>query len=207
MKRAFVIERGIAAPLPLANVDTDRILPARFLKTVQREGLGTGLFHSLRFDERGAERPEFILNRDGYRQAKLLVTLENFGCGSSREHAPWALDDFGIRCLIAPSFAEIFFANCIENALFPLVLPRPHCELLLSDTATASTATLTVDLPAQKVIRTNGDAIPFAIDPSLKRTLLTVTDRIDATLSHGSAIAAREDALRLQRPWIGGTNK
>ena len=163
--RAFTMLTGVAAPMPMANVDTDKIIPARFLKTIKREGLGANLFDGLRFQWDGRENPNFVLNRYPYREAEILITHENFGCGSSREHAPWALLDFGIRCVIAPSFADIFHANAMKNGVLPIVLPREICDLLMEDAALGENARLTVDLARQVVIRPNGEEIGFEVDP------------------------------------------
>jgi 3-isopropylmalate/(R)-2-methylmalate dehydratase small subunit len=193
---------GIAAPLPLANVDTDMILPAAFLKTVSRRGLGRGLFHNLRTDSEGQPRPGFVLNRPPWDQARILVTLDNFGCGSSREHAPWALLDFGVTCIIAPSFADIFHGNCFKNGMLPVILPRTAIDLLLAEAANRSTATLTVDLETQHVLRSNGAAIPFEIDPQRRTRLLEGVDDIAHALDFEDAIGQYEAALRSQTPWL-----
>src|SRR5918995_7148165 len=150
---------GIAAPLPLVNVDTDKIIPARHLKTIKRTGLGIHLFETLRFDDAGAERPGFVLNREPYRRAEILIAGENFGCGSSREHAPWALLDFGIRCVIAPSFADIFFNNCFKNGILPIVLPQARVNLLMDDASRGANAVVTVDLEKQQITGPDGGTI------------------------------------------------
>src|SRR5690349_8768828 len=149
----FTTLTSVAAPLPLANVDTDKIIPARFLKTIKRSGLGAHLFDSMRYDEDERERPKFVLNQEPYRHARILIAFENFGCGSSREHAPWALLDFGIRCVIAPSFADIFFNNCFKNGILPLVLPKAVCAQLIADAERGANATLTIDLETQELTR------------------------------------------------------
>ena len=197
----FRILTAIAAPLPIANVDTDKIIPARFLKTIKRTGLGAHLFDALRFDN-GAERPDFVLNREPYRRANILVTGENFGCGSSREHAPWALLDFGIRCVIAPSFADIFHNNCFKNGILPIRLPRDICDALTEDSLLGENARLTVDLERNLVIRPNGEEIPFAIDPLRRRLLLEGLDDIGQTLQHTGAIDAFEAARARDQPWF-----
>ena len=186
--QAFTVLTGIAAPLPLANVDTDKIIPARFLKTIKRSGLGVHLFDPLRFDEQGTERPEFILNQGPYRHAEILIAHENFGCGSSREHAPWALLDFGIRCVIAPDFADIFYNNCFKNGILPVRLPREFCDALMEDARLGGNARVTVDLQRQLVIRPNGDAIGFDVDAERRHLLLEGLDEIGQTLAHVSAI-------------------
>ena len=193
---------GVAAALPLANVDTDMILPARFLKTVSRQGLEDGLFYNLRFDEAGVERPDFVLNRAPWREAKILVTLDNFGCGSSREHAPWALRGFGIRCLIAPGFAEIFRGNCFKNGMLPIALPRPEIDRLLADAVAPETATLTVDLEEQTILRANGAALRFAVDPQRRARLLEGVDEIAHALRFEDAIDRHEAELRASQPWL-----
>jgi 3-isopropylmalate/(R)-2-methylmalate dehydratase small subunit len=194
--RNFDILSAIAAPLPLANVDTDKILPARFLKTIRREGLGSALFHTLRFDETGSERRNFILNRPPWRDAKILITGDNFGCGSSREHAPWALKDFGIRCLIAPSFADIFYSNCFKNGILPIALEGGIVEQFLVESAVPETAIFTIDLPTQRICRTDGEPVAFNIAPERKRTLLLGLDDIAETLQQAAHIDAYESLHR-----------
>ena len=193
---------GVAAPLPLANVDTDKIIPARFLKTIKRTGLGVHLFDTLRYDAEGRERPEFVLNREPYRHAEILIAHENFGCGSSREHAPWALLDFGIRCIIAPDFADIFFNNSFKNGILPVRLPRAVCDQLIEDTQLGGNARVTVDLARQVVVRPNGEEIPFEIDPFRKHSLLNGLDDIGQTLRHGGEIDSHEAGLRKSQPWM-----
>ncbi len=190
----FTTLSAIAAPLPMANVDTDKIIPARFLKTIARTGLGKHLFAALRYDEAGAERGDFVLNREPWRHAGILIAHENFGCGSSREHAPWALLDFGIRCVIAPDFADIFFNNCFKNGILPIALPRAVCDALMEDARLGANARLTVDLARQVVVRPNGEEIGFAVDPFRKHLLLNGLDDIGQTLEHQAAIDAFEAA-------------
>ncbi len=202
--QAFTTLTGIAAPLPLANVDTDKIIPARFLKTIKRTGLGVHLFDTLRFDGAGAERPDFVLNTEPYRQAEVLIAHENFGCGSSREHAPWALLDFGIRCVIAPSFADIFHTNCFKNGILPIALPREVCDRLMDDARMGGNARLTIDLSRQVVVRPNGEEIPFAVDALRRHLLLNGLDDIGQTMQRASAINAYEARLRQQAPWMPG---
>jgi 3-isopropylmalate/(R)-2-methylmalate dehydratase small subunit len=184
----FTTLTAIAAPLPLANVDTDKIIPARFLKTIRRTGLGAHLFDGLRYDADGAERAEFVLNQAPYRDARILIALENFGCGSSREHAPWALLDFGIRCVIAPDFADIFHGNSFKNGILPIRLPREICDLLMEDAKMGGNARLTVDLARQVVVRPSGEEIPFEIDAFRKHLLLNGLDDIDQTMERRPAI-------------------
>ena len=198
----FTTLTAVAAPLPLANVDTDKIIPARFLKTIKRTGLGQHLFDTLRFDADGRERADFVLNQPAYREAGVLIAHENFGCGSSREHAPWALLDFGIRCVIAPSFADIFHANCFKNGMLPIALPREVCDALMTDAALGANARITVDLPRQVVVRPNGEEIPFVVDPFRKRLLLEGLDEIGQTMQHAPAIDAYEARAREGAPWM-----
>jgi 3-isopropylmalate/(R)-2-methylmalate dehydratase small subunit len=193
---------AIAAPLPLANVDTDKIIPARFLKTIKRSGLGKSLFAGLRYDEAGGERPEFVLNREPFRGAEILIAHENFGCGSSREHAPWALLDFGIRCVIAPSFADIFHGNCFKNGILPVVLPRSVCDQLMEDARLGANARITVDLGRQVVVRPNGEEIPFSIDPFRRHMLLNGLDEIGQTMQRTAAIDTYETARTSAKPWL-----
>ncbi|MBB6425228.1 3-isopropylmalate dehydratase small subunit [Sphingopyxis sp. JAI128] len=186
---------AIAAPLPLANVDTDMILPARFMKGLTRCGLGAHLFRELRYTPDGAERADFILNHPAGRQARVLVAERNFGCGSSREHAVWALADFGIRCVVAPSFGDIFAGNARKNGLLLVRLPDGICERLRADIARAQFAPLTVDLIEQRILLASGEAIGFAIDPDDRRTLIEGLDDITRTLRHDAAIARYEARL------------
>ena len=200
--QAFTTLTAIAAPLPLANVDTDKIIPARFLKTIKRTGLGLNLFDTLRYDGAGQERPDFVLNTEPYRHAEVLIAHENFGCGSSREHAPWALLDFGIRCVIAPSFADIFHTNCYKNGILPIQLPREVCDLLMEDARMGGNARLTVDLERQVVMRPGGEEIPFAIDAFRKRLMLNGLDDIGQTLQRADGIAAYEGRQRQDQSWM-----
>lgn len=200
--KPFTTLTAVAAPLPMANVDTDKIIPARFLKTIDRAGLGVHLFDTLRFDAEGKERPEFVLNREPYRHAEILIAHENFGCGSSREHAPWALLDFGIRCVIAPDFADIFHNNCFKNGIVPVRLPRRVIDTLMEDASLGGNARLTVDLAAQEVVRPNGERIHFEIDPFRKKLLLEGLDDIDQTLQHWASIDAYEAKVKRERSFI-----
>jgi 3-isopropylmalate/(R)-2-methylmalate dehydratase small subunit len=202
MMQPFTTLTGVAAPLPLANVDTDKIIPARFLKTIKRTGLGVHLFDTLRYDGDGAERPDFVLNQPPYRQAEILIAHENFGCGSSREHAPWALLDFGIRCVIAPDFADIFHGNCFKNGILPIRLPREVCDQLMEDARLGGNARLTVDLQRQVVVRPSGEEIPFAIDEFRKHLLLNGLDDIGQTLQRAPAIDAYEAQDAAWKPAI-----
>ena len=198
----FRVLTAIAAPLPYANLDTDKIIPARFLKTIKRTGLGANLFDAIRFHSDGTEKPDFVLNREPYRRANILITHDNFGCGSSREHAPWALLDFGIRCVVAPSFADIFHNNCFKNGILPVRLPRHICDQLIDDSLLGQNARLTVDLERNLVIRPSGEEIAFSIDPLRRHLLLEGLDDIGQTLQHTDAIARFEHNSAHDRPWL-----
>ena len=200
----FTTLTGVAAPLPMANVDTDKIIPARFLKTIKRTGLGVHLFDTLRFDADGNERPDFVLNQGPYRKAEILIAHENFGCGSSREHAPWALLDFGIRCVIAPDFADIFHNNTFKNGILPIRLPREICDQLMEDAKQGDNARLTVDLQEQVVVRPNGEKIRFEIDPFRKHLLLNGLDDIGQTLQHAPSIDGYEAKQKAEKSWMPG---
>ncbi len=192
---------GVAAPLPMINVDTDAIIPKQFLKTIKRTGLGKNLFHELRYDESGKERPDFVLNKPAYRKAEILVAGENFGCGSSREHAPWALLDFGIRCVISTSFADIFYNNCFQNGILPIKVKPDELEKLMDDANRGANATLTVDLEAQEIRGPDGGCISFEIDPFRKRCLVEGLDNIGLTLKDEKAISSYEEKVSAARPW------
>ena len=191
---------GIAAPLNMINVDTDMIIPKQFLKTIKREGLGKNLFDEMRFTQDGAEIADFVLNQPAYRQAEILVAGDNFGCGSSREHAPWALLDFGIRCIIAPSFADIFYNNCFKNGILPIVLPQQEVDKLLDDAARGANATVTIDLENQQITGPDGGVIGFELDPFRKQCLMEGLDDIGLTLQKAEAIDIYETGLADQ-PW------
>ncbi len=193
---------GIAAPVGDANIDTDRIIPARFLKTIKRTGLGKHLFNDVRYASDGAENPDFVLNREPYRKAEILVAGDNFGCGSSREHAPWALHDFGIRCVIGESFADIFYNNSFKNGLLLIKLPKAEIAKLLEDSQLGQNARITVDLENQQITRPNGETIAFEIDPFRKHCLLNGLDDIGLTLKHKPKIDTFEERDRLARPWL-----
>jgi 3-isopropylmalate/(R)-2-methylmalate dehydratase small subunit len=201
----FTTLTGIAAPMPMRNIDTDKVIPARFLKTINRSGLGKHLFDPLRYDEQGREREDFILNQEPYRRAQIIVAHENFGCGSSREHAPWALHDFGIRCVIAPSFGDIFYNNSLKNGLLPIRLPRAVCDALIGDAKLGGNARITIDLERQVVVRPSGEEIPFEIDPFRKHLLLNGLDEIGQTLQHAHAIDRHEAHQRERHPWLPTT--
>jgi 3-isopropylmalate dehydratase small subunit len=191
---------GRAAALSIPNLDTDQIIPKQFLKTVDREGLGKGLFYDLRFDEQGREKPDFVFNRPAYAGANILIAGDNFGCGSSREHAPWALLDFGVRCVIAPSFAEIFYNNCFQNGLLPITLPEPQVKALM-DEAKGGNHMFSVDLESQTVVAPSGARFSFQIDAGRKEKLLKGLDAVGETLQHGADIDAFEARRQLTQPW------
>jgi 3-isopropylmalate/(R)-2-methylmalate dehydratase small subunit len=197
----FTTLTGIAAPMPLVNIDTDMIIPKQFLKTIQRTGLGKNLFDEMRYTPDGQEIPEFVLNQPQFRQAQILVAGDNFGCGSSREHAPWALLDFGIRCVISTSFADIFYNNCFKNGILPVVLPAEAVAHLMDEAQKGANARLTVDLPAQTVTAPDGTVYSFDIDPFKKHCLLNGLDDIGLTLEKTGAIDAFEARARTRFPW------
>jgi 3-isopropylmalate/(R)-2-methylmalate dehydratase small subunit len=192
---------AIAAPLPMVNVDTDKIIPARFLKTIKRTGLAKGLFAALRYDEQG-KATDFVLNRRPYDKAEILVAGENFGCGSSREHAPWALKDFGIKCVIAPSFADIFYNNCFKNGILPIVVPPEIHAHLLDDAARGANARITVDLEKQEIRGPDGGVYRFEIDSFRKHCLLNGLDDIGLTLQKDAKIGAFETKRQATQPWL-----
>ncbi len=198
----FTTLTGVAAPLPIRNVDTDMIIPKQFLKTIQRSGLGKSLFFELRYSQDGKENPDFVLNKQAYRKAQILVAGDNFGCGSSREHAPWALMDFGIRCVIAPDFADIFYNNCFQNGILPIKLPQEDVDKLMEDAERGANATLTVDLEAQEIRGPDGGMIKFDIDPFRKHCLLNGLDNIGLTLEKTDKIAAYEKKAGQEHPWL-----
>ncbi len=198
----FTTLTGIAAPLPLINIDTDMIIPKQFLKTIQRSGLGKNLFDEMRYDDDGNEIPDFVLNKDQYRETEILVAGDNFGCGSSREHAPWALKDFGIRCVIAPSFADIFFNNCFKNGILPIALPQEQVDLLMKDAEKGSNARMTVDLAKQEITTSDGAVISFEVDAFKKHCLLEGLDDIGLTMEKSSAIDTFEAQAAQARPWV-----
>ena len=193
---------AVAAPLPLINVDTDMIIPARFLKTIKRTGLGKSLFYTLRFDENGEERPEFVLNKTAYNNTKILIAGDNFGCGSSREHAPWALDDYGIRCVIASSFGDIFYNNSFKNGILPIKLPQEDIDNLMEGAERGANATVTVDLEAQEIIGPDGNVIKFEIDAFKKHCLLHGLDDIGLTMEKEDKIKAFEEKQKNIQPWV-----
>ncbi len=198
----FTTLTGIAAPMPMVNVDTDMIIPKQFLKTIKRSGLGVNLFDEMRYDENGNEIPEFVLNQPQYREAEILVAGDNFGCGSSREHAPWAIKDFGIRCVIAPSFADIFYNNCFKNGILPIALPQDVVDVLMKDAEKGANARITVDLDAQKVTTSDGEEFSFELDSFKKHCLLNGLDDIGLTMEKATAIDAFETQAGQARPWV-----
>jgi 3-isopropylmalate/(R)-2-methylmalate dehydratase small subunit len=197
----FTTLTGVAAPLNMVNVDTDMIIPKQFLKTIKRTGLKEGLFSELRWDVDGAPK-DFVLDRAPYQDSKILVAGENFGCGSSREHAPWALLDFGISCVIAPSFADIFYNNCFKNGILPVKLPQEQVDRLMEDASRGANATMTVDLAAQEITRPDGEKIAFEIDPHRKHCLLNGLDDIGLTLEKAERIDSFEAGRKTSQPWL-----
>ena len=198
----FTTLTGIAAPMPLVNIDTDMIIPKQFLKTIHRSGLGKNLFDEMRYFPDGTENPAFVLNKPAYRDAQIIVAGDNFGCGSSREHAPWALLDYGIRCVISTSFADIFYNNCFKNGILPIVLPPDAVEALMKDAENGANARLTVDLESQTVTGADGTAYPFEMDPHRKHCLLNGLDDIGLTMEKAPAIDAYEAQMAQSRPWV-----
>ena len=197
----FTTLTGIAAPMPLVNIDTDMIIPKQFLKTIQRSGLGKNLFDEMRFDREGNEIADFVLNQPAYRRAEILVAGDNFGCGSSREHAPWALLDFGIRCVVSTSFADIFFNNCFKNGILPIVLPQEQVDVLMADAKRGANARQTVDLAAQTITTSDGQVFPFTVDAHRKHCLMNGLDDIGLTLEKAAAIDSFEAKQATLRPW------
>jgi 3-isopropylmalate/(R)-2-methylmalate dehydratase small subunit len=193
---------GVAAPLPLINVDTDMIIPKQFLKTIKRSGLGVNLFDEMRYDDEGNEKPDFVLNKPAYREAEILVAGDNFGCGSSREHAPWAIKDFGIKAIISTSFADIFFNNCFKNGILPIVLPKEQVDALMKDAEKGANARMTVDLEEQTVTSSDGEVFHFEVDPFRKHCLLNGLDDIALTLEKAPAIQSFETRMAAERPWV-----
>ena len=198
----FTVLEGVAAPMKLVNVDTDMIIPKQYLKTIQRTGLGKGLFSEMRYLDDGAENPAFVLNQPAYRSSKILVAGDNFGCGSSREHAPWALLDFGIRCVISTSFADIFYNNCFKNGILPIVVSKADLDKLFDDAERGANATLTIDLPAQEIRGPDGGVVKFEIDPFRKRCLVEGLDDIGLTLQKAPAIDQYETTKGAEQPWL-----
>jgi 3-isopropylmalate/(R)-2-methylmalate dehydratase small subunit len=206
-KRVTIMEKftqltGVAAPLPIINIDTDMIIPKQYLKTIKRTGLGTALFSEMRYNEDGSENADFVLNKPAYRNASIIIAGDNFGCGSSREHAPWALLDFGVRCVISTSFADIFYNNCFKNGILPIVVTPDQLKLLMDDAERGSNATISVDLESQTIKGPDGGSIHFDIDPSRKQVLLEGLDDIASTLKESADISAFEGRISAERPWV-----
>ncbi|WP_172329999.1 3-isopropylmalate dehydratase small subunit [Mangrovicoccus sp. HB161399] len=198
----FTKVTGVAAPMPLMNIDTDMIIPKQFLKTIKRSGLGVNLFDEMRYDSEGKEIPEFVLNQPAYRESKIIVAGGNFGCGSSREHAPWALLDFGIRVVISTSFADIFYNNCFKNGILPIVLPQEDVDKLMDDAKRGANAVVTVDLENQVITGPDGGSVSFEVDPHRKHCLLNGLDDIGLTLEKAASIDAFEAKAGAERPWV-----
>ena len=196
---------AVAAPLSMINVDTDMIIPKQFLKTIKRSGLGVNLFTEMRYRDDGSENSDFVLNKPAYREAQILVAGDNFGCGSSREHAPWAIQDFGIRCIIAPSFADIFYNNCFKNGILPIALPQEDVDKLMDDAERGANAIVTVDLENQTITGPDGSEIRFELDPFKKRCLLEGLDDVGLTLEKEAAIDSFEEKRRAATPWLDTT--
>ena len=193
---------GIAAPMPLINIDTDMIIPKQFLKTIKRSGLGVNLFDEMRYDDNGDEIPDFVLNKPAYRSSEIIVAGDNFGCGSSREHAPWAIKDFGIRCVIAPAFADIFYNNCFKNGILPIALPQDQVDVLMKDAEKGANARMEVDLVSQKISTSDGAVFSFEVDEFKKRCLLEGLDDIGQTFQKVAAIDNFEAKAAEARPWV-----
>ena len=193
---------GIAAPMPLINIDTDMIIPKVFLKTIKRSGLGVNLFDEMRYLDDGSENPDFVLNKPQYREAEILVAGDNFGCGSSREHAPWAIKDFGIRCVISTSYADIFFNNCFKNGILPIVLPKAQVDVFMKDAEKGSNARIEVDLEAQIVTTSEGETFSFEVDAFKKHCLMNGLDDIGLTMEKAASIDAYESKLQVSHPWV-----
>ena len=198
----FTTLTAVAAPLPIINIDTDMIIPKQYLKTIKRTGLGTALFAESRYNEDGSENPDFVLNKPAYRNAKILIAGDNFGCGSSREHAPWALKDFGVSCVISTSFADIFYQNCFQNGLLPIIVTPEELEELMDDASRGANATMTVDLEKQEIHRPDGGVITFDLDPFKKHCMLNGLDAIGLTMEKATSIDTFEGKLEQERPWV-----
>src|SRR5262245_4847067 len=198
----FTTLTAVAAPMPIVNIDTDKIIPKQYLKTIQRTGLGKGLFSEMRYNDDGSENPGFVLNKPAYRNAKIIVAGDNFGCGSSREHAPWALLDFGIRCVISTSFADIFYNNCFNNGILPITVSPEDLEKLFDDAKRGANATLTIDLERQEIRGPDGGVVAFEIDPARKEKLLKGLDDIGVTMERTATIADFETKAARSRPWV-----
>ncbi len=193
---------GVAAAMPLVNIDTDMIIPKQFLKTIKRTGLGVNLFEEMRYNDDGSEVSDFVLNQPAYRNTEVLVAGDNFGCGSSREHAPWALLDFGIRCVISTSFADIFYSNCFKNGILPVILPKEQVQALMKEAEKGENARVSIDLNAQEITTSEGDVFSFSVDAFKKHCLLNGLDDISLTMAKEQAISNFEDKVRTDQPWV-----
>ena len=198
----FTKIQGIAAPMPLVNIDTDMIIPKVFLKSIQRTGFGVNLFDEMRYNRDGSEIEDFVLNKPQYRDAEILIAGDNFGCGSSREHAPWAIADFGIKCIVSTSFADIFFNNSFKNGILPIVLPQEQVDILMKDAEKGANARMTVDLEAQEITTSDGEVITFEVDAFKKHCLLNGLDDIGLTMEKSASIKSFEDKASQERPWV-----
>jgi len=198
----FTTLEGVAAPMKIRNIDTDMIIPKQYLKTIRRTGLGKGLFSEMRFKEDGSENPDFVLNKPAYRHAKIIVAEDNFGCGSSREHAPWALLDFGVRCVISTSFADIFYNNCFQNGVLPIKVSKEDLDKLMDDAERGSNATLSIDLEAQEIRGPDGGVVKFDIDPFRKHCMLNGLDGIGLTMTKEKSLGSYEARKAAERPWM-----
>ena len=198
----FTKLRGVAAPLNMINIDTDKLIPKQFLKTIKRTGLGKHLFNEMRFNEDGSEKQDFVLNQSAYREASIIVAGDNFGCGSSREHAPWALLDFGIKCVISTSFADIFYNNCFKNGILPIVVNKQQLDQLMDDAENGANAVLDVDLEAQEIIRPSGEKVTFEIDEFRKHCLINGLDDIGLTMEKEENIDNFEKRRAAEQPWV-----
>ncbi|GGF69615.1 3-isopropylmalate dehydratase small subunit [Terasakiella brassicae] len=198
----FTTLTGIAAPMPLINIDTDMIIPKLFLKTIKRSGLGVHLFDEMRYNQDGSEKPDFVLNKEPYRNAKIIIAGDNFGCGSSREHAPWAIADFGIRCVISTSFADIFHNNCFKNGILPIRLPKEDIDKLMDDASRGANATITIDLENQEIKGPDGGTIKFDVDPFRKHCLIEGLDDVGLTLQREEQIKNFEEQRAASMPWL-----
>ncbi len=198
----FAQHSGVAAPLNMINIDTDKVIPKQFLKTIKRTGLGKHLFNEMRYKSDGSENPDFVLNKAAYRQASIIVAGDNFGCGSSREHAPWALMDYGIKCVISTSFADIFFYNCFKNGLLPVIVSQEQLDQLMQDAENGANSILEINLESQEITRPNGDKISFEVDPFRKHCLLNGLDDIGLTMEKETSIDNFEKQRSLEQPWL-----
>ena len=200
--KKFNILKGVPAYLPMMNIDTDMIIPKQFLKTIKRSGLGVNAFAEMRYNSDGSEVEDFVLNKPAYRESSILIAGDNFGCGSSREHAPWALSDFGIKVVVSTSFADIFFNNCFKNGMLPIILPEEQVEILMNDSEKGSNARIEVDLEAQTITSSDGDVFSFEVDPFKKHCLLNGLDDIGLTMEKSSSIEAFERKVEIEQPWL-----